>query len=72
MYPKGVSLAQIESVGKSYPNENEVLQGCNVVSGYNAKKGVIKAKSAENAETPLVISEEEIESHIIGFVLIEH
>ena len=32
-YPKGVNLAQVESISTSYPDEDEFLQGCHIGSG---------------------------------------
>ena len=68
----GVNLAQIDRIVTSYPNENELLQGCNVGAGYKSKQGVINIDSADNAETPWGMSEEEIEAQIMGAVLIEN
>ena len=41
-------------------------------SGYKAKQGVINVNFAENSDTPLGMSEEYIEDHIMGVVNIEY
>ena len=64
-------MAQIDSIGTSYPDQNELLQGLSVGYGYKEKQGVINLNFSYYAETPPSMSEEEIESHIMGFVLIE-
>ena len=70
--PKGVNLAHIESIGTSCLDDNELGQGCNVGAGYKANQGVAKVKFAENSETPPRMSEELIEAHIVGVVMINH
>ena len=62
-------MAHIESIGTSYLDENELPQGCNVESGYKAKQGVINVNFSDNSNKAPDMSEEEIESHIMGFVL---
>ena len=53
-------MAQIVRIGTYYPDENELLQGCRVGSGYKANQGVINVNFAENSETPPGMSEEDI------------
>ena len=65
-------MAQIESIRLICPGENELLQGCNVGSSYKENQGVINVYFAENIETPPDVSEEDIEAHIMGIVLIEN
>ena len=65
-------MAQIDNIGTSYPDDNDLPKGCKVGYGYKENNVVINTNSAENADTPPVISEEEIEAHTMGFVLIEH
>ena len=65
-------MAQVDSIEKSYSNDNEFLQGCNLGAGYKEKQGVINVNFAENVGTSPAVYEEEIEAHIMGVVLIEN
>ena len=53
-------MAQIESIGTSYPDENKLPQGCKVGSGHKKNQGVINVNFVENADTPPGMSEEDI------------
>ena len=53
-------MAQIGSFGTSYPDENKILQGCDLGYGYKAKQGWINVSFADNIETPLGMSEDDI------------
>ena len=48
------------------------MQGFSLEYGYKAMQGVINVNSADNSETLLGMSEEEIEACIMGVVMIEH
>ena len=50
---------------------HQLPQGCNVGYGYEAKQGLIKVNFSDNAVTPLGMSEDDIEAHIMVFVMIE-
>ena len=65
-------MAQIQSIGTSYPDINKLLKGCNAGYRYKAKQGLINLNLSDNAETPQCMSEEEIKTHIMGVVLINH
>ena len=56
--PKEVNMAQAESIGTSYPDEDEFLQGFHVGSVYKANQGVINVNLTDNAETPPAMSED--------------
>ena len=53
-------MAQIESIGTSYPDDNKLPQGCKVGAGYKENQVLINVNFAENEETPPGISEEYI------------
>ena len=65
-------MAYINSIGTSYPDGNELPQGCVVGDCYKANQGFLNVNFSENAETPAVMSEEEIKAHIVGVVPIYH
>ena len=71
--PGGVDLSQMESINIDYPDKNDFLKnGFHSGAGYQVKQGVINVNFAENAEKPPSITEEDINTHIIGVVLVEH
>ena len=71
--PGGVNLSQVESINIAYPDEDDFLKnGCHSGAGYKVKQGVINVNFSENAENPPAMTEEEINAHIMGVVLVEH
>ena len=46
--------------------------GCHSRAGYKVKQGVINVKFADDEEKPPAITEDDINSHIMGVVLLEH
>ena len=70
--PGGVNLSQVESINIAYPDEDDFLKnGCHSGAGYKIKQGVINVNFAENAENPPAMTEEDINAHIMGVVLVE-
>ena len=63
----------MESINIAYPDEDDYLKnGCHSGAGYKIKQGVTNMKYSENAEKPPDMTEEEINAHIMGVVLVEH
>ena len=69
---KGVNMAQVETIGTYYPEEDEFLHGCHVGASYKENPGLSNMNLTENEQTPPAMSEEEIEAHIMVVVLVEH
>ena len=70
--PGGVNLSQVESINITYPDKDDFLKnGCHSEVGYKIKQGFLNVDFSDNAENPPAMTEEEINTHIIGVVLVE-
>ena len=46
--------------------------GCHSGAGYKINQGVINVNFSENAKKPPAMTEDKINAHIMGVVLVEH
>ena len=71
--PGGVNLSQVERINIAYPNKDDFLKnGYHSGSAYKVKQGVMNVNFVENSKKPPAMTEEEINAHIMGVVLVEH
>ena len=75
----GINCAQVESIEMAYPNEQKLLQRVHNGAGYKTTasaarnmRGVININFAEEASPLEAMTDEDIEAHILGVIMVEH
>ena len=78
-HPNGINCAQVESIEMAYPGEQKLPKRVHSGAGYRTTasaarnmRGVININFAEKASSLEAMSDEEIEAHILGVIMVEH